>query len=327
MSPERPVRTPQPLPPSGEQVTIRHGRHEVDAVGVAAGLRRYRYDGRDLLDGFAEQERPSGARGQTLVPWPNRIGGGRYVLDGVTQQLALTEPAHDTAIHGLGRWVPWQPVEVRDDAVTWRYVVPPQPGWPTSLDCHVAYRVDDHGLTVSTRARNVGGARCLYGTGSHPYLTVGTALVDDATLRLPAATCFDTDEHGIPVGSRPVDGSPADLRSAQPIGHRVLDTAYADLARDPDGRWRARLEAPDGRGVVLWADAAYGYAQVFTGDTLPPALRRRGVAVEPMTCPPDAFNAPDPRAVGVVVLEPGDEHEATWGLHPLAGVAPAGRGR
>ena len=125
--------------------------------------------------------------------------------------------------------------------MTWRYVVPPQPGWPTSLDCHVTYRLGDDGLTVSTRARNVGSTRCLYGTGAHPYLTAGTTLVDGATLTLPAARCFDTDGHGIPIGSRAVDGTPADLREPRPIGDRVLDTAYADLARDADGRWRARL--------------------------------------------------------------------------------------
>jgi aldose 1-epimerase len=308
------VRSPQPLPPSGEQVSIRHGRHEAHTVAVAAGLRTYRVDGRDLVDGFPEGERPSGGRGQTLVPWPNRVAGGRYELGG-TQQLAITEPEYGNAIHGLARWVTWQPVEVRPSAVTWRYVLPPQPGWPTSLDCHVMYRLDDDGLTVSTRARNVGTSRCLYGTGAHPYLTVGTPLVDAARLTLPAARCFDTDDAGIPTGSRPVDGSPDDLRSATLIGDRVLDTAYADLARDGDGRWRARLEGPDG-GVVLWADDAYGFAQVFTGDTLPADVRRRGVAIEPMTCPPDAFNAPDRAAAGVVVLEPGDEHEATWGLSP-----------
>ncbi len=307
------VHVPQPLPPTGEQVTIRLGEQVAHTVAVAAGLRAYTVEGRALVDGFAEDERPSGARGQTLLPWPNRIAGGRYELDG-TQRLALSEPDHGTAIHGLARWVTWQPVEVRDAAVTWRYLLPQQPGWPTSLDSHVTYRLGDDGLTVVTRARNVGSARCLYGTGAHPYLTAGTTLVDDAMLTLPAARCFDTDDRGIPTGSRPVDGTPLDLRQPAPIADRALDTAYADLTRDPDGRWRARLEGPDGRGVVLWADQAYGFAQVFTGDTLPTALRRRGVAVEPMTCPPDAFNAADRTAAGVVVLEPGEEHEARWGL-------------
>jgi aldose 1-epimerase len=308
------VRVSAQLPPSGEQVIIRHGAHEAVTVAVAAGLRSYTVDGRALVDGFDVHERPAGGRGQTLLPWPNRIAGGRYDLDGA-QQLAITEPAKGTAIHGLARWVTWQPVDIRSDAVTWRYVVPPQPGWPTCLECHVTYQLDDDGLAVTTRARNVGSARCLYGTGSHPYLTAGTALVDAAVLTLEAATWYESDERGIPRGCAPVDGTPYDLREPAPLGGRVIDTAYADLARDADGRWRARLDGP-GAGVVLWADEAYRFAQVFTGDTLAEPLRRRGVAVEPMTCPPDAFNAADRAASGVVVLEPGDEHQATWGLTP-----------
>ena len=40
-------------------------------------------------------------------------------------------------------------------------------------------------------------------------------------------------------------------------------------------------------------DGAFGFVMVFTGDTLPPERRRRGVAVEPMTCAADAFNSGD----------------------------------
>ena len=98
---------------------------------------------------------------------------------------------------------------------------------------------------------------------------------------------------------------------------RVVDTAFTDLAREADGRWHIRVTHPDGGGAGLWADEAYRWAQVFTGDTLPETHRRRGVAVEPMTCPPDAFNAADPVAAGVVRLAPGDEHVGRWGLAPL----------
>ena len=179
----------------------------------------------------------------------------------------------------------------------------------------MSYALDDEGLTVTTTARNVGDADCLYGTGSHPYLTAGTELVDDTLLSVPAATWYATDERGIPTGAHPVQGSPYDLREPRRIADRLLDTAYGDLDRDADGRWRIRLAGQDdARAVVLWADAAYGFAQVFSGDTLAPHERRRGLAVEPMTCPPDAFNAPDPAAAGVLRLAPGDEHVATWGI-------------
>ena len=300
-----------PRPPTGEQVRIRHGDHEAVTVAVAAGLRTCTLGGRQVVDGFGEQDRPTGGRGQTLVPWPNRIAGGRYRFDGADHQLPLTEPSRGNASHGLARWVEWHVADRADDRVTWEYVVPPQPGWPTSLLARVTYALDADGLSVTTTARNVGSAPCPYGTGAHPYLTVGTPTVDPAVVRLPAHRCYATDERGIPTGSSAVEGTAYDLRTPQQLGDRVLDTAYADLDRDADGRWRVRMVAPgDDTALELWADEAYGYAQLFTGDGLPGDERRRGLAVEPMTCPPNAFVTGE----GVVRLEPGESHTARWGI-------------
>ncbi len=302
-----------PLAPTGPQTRLVHGAHEAVTVGVAAGLRVLRLDGRDVLDGFEEHERPVGGRGQTLLPWPNRVDGGRYELDGATQQLALTEPAAGNAIHGLARWVVWDVEDRTPSSVTYRTVVVPQPGWPTLLLCRVTYALEDAGLTVTTSARNVGTADCLYGTGSHPYLTAGTALVDDATVQVPASSWYETDDRGLPVATHPVDGSPYDLRELTRIGDRRLDTCFGELTPDDDGRWRVRLGGPDGE-VVVWGDETHRWVQLFTGDTLDDAHRRRGLAVEPMTCTPDAFNAADPKAAGVVRLAPGQEHISRWGF-------------
>jgi aldose 1-epimerase len=292
-------------------VRIAHGDWEAVTVAVAAGLRTCSFGGRSVVDGFAEDERPSGGRGQTLVPWPNRVAGGRYRFEGVEHQLPLTEPGKGNASHGLARWVEWHVADRAQDAVTWEYVVAPQPGWPTSLLVRVSYALADDGLTVTTVATNVGAAACPYGTGAHPYLTVGTPTVDDAVVRLPANRWSETDQRGIPVGSASVDGTAYDLRSPRQLGDTVLDTPYADLDRDDDGRWRVRMAAPgEDEPLELWADEAYGYAQLFTGDGLPEDERRRGLAVEPMTCPPNAFVTGE----GVVRLEPGSTHTARWGI-------------
>lgn len=303
----------QVQPPTGQQVRIAHGDHEVWSVAVAAGLRSYDVAGRSLVDGFEAGERPGGGRGQTLVPWPNRVAGARYRFDGAEQQLAVTEPLSGNAIHGLARWVRWDVLDQSAASVTWGHVVVPQPGWPTSLDCRVTYALGDDGLTVTTTATNVGASPCPYGTGAHPYLRVGAGLVDTMSLRVPADTWFETDSAGIPVAAHAVSGTDYDLRSAPPIGSRMLDTCFGDLQRDGDGRWRVTLTgSDDGAAVTLWADQAYDWVQVFTGDTLPAAVRRRGLAVEPVTCPPDGFNS----GVGLVRLEPGQSHTATWGLRP-----------
>jgi aldose 1-epimerase len=297
--------------PSGQQFEIRHGDQRAVVTEVGATIRHYSVAGRDVLDGFDESELAGGGRGNHLVPWPNRIRDGRYVHDGTEQQLALTEPAKGNAIHGLGRWANWRLTERSDSSVQLGLVIHPQPGWPAVLDVAVVVELDDAGLSVTTTARNAGVASAPYGYGAHPYLTVGGSTVDSATLQVPAATYLQPDDKGIPVGPHPVDGTTHDFREPRRIGDLVIDTAFRDITRDPDGRWRVRL-AEGERAVTLWGDESYSWIQVFTGDTLPPDRARAGLAVEPMTCGPDAFNTGE----GLVVLQPGEGHRGRWGISP-----------
>jgi aldose 1-epimerase len=81
-----------------------------------------------------------------------------------------------------------------------------------------------------------------------------------------------------------------EFRSAARIGERRIDGCFTDLERDADGLARAEL-CFEGSTVSLWLDAAFKYLQGFTGDTLAPERRRRGVAIEPMTCPPRGCRA------------------------------------
>src|SRR5689334_4679504 len=97
----------RPRPPSGEQIEIRHGAHAATIVEVGGALRDYRVGDVAVLDGYRVDERCTGARGQTLLPWPNRLADGRYSFDGESHQLALTEPDKHNAIHGLIRWANW----------------------------------------------------------------------------------------------------------------------------------------------------------------------------------------------------------------------------
>jgi len=103
-----------------------------------------------------------------------------------------------------------------------------------------------------------------------------------------------------------VEGSPYDFRRPRPIGDLVVDHAYTDLTGN-----EALLAAPDGgRRVRLWWDESYRWLMAFTGDTLDPSRRRRSLALEPMTCPPNAFVSGE----GVRVLEPEEAWTTAWGL-------------
>jgi aldose 1-epimerase len=297
-------------PPSGEQHELRHGDQRAVVVEVGGGLREYRTGGRELIDGFSLDTHADGARGQALVPWPNRIRDGRYEWEGEAQQLDISEVARANAIHGLVRWRSWQLVDRAEDRVTLAVTIFPMPGYPFTLRVEVAYRLGARGLEVTTRAENLGARACPYGAGFHPYLTLG-GLLDDALLQLPAKRRLRLDERAIPAGSEPVAGTRFDFREPRRIGELAIDDCFCELERERDGRARVTL-ADAHRRVSLWLGEAYGYVMVFTGDTLSRERRRHGLAVEPMTCAPNAFASGD----GLVRLEPGAAHVAVWGIEP-----------
>jgi len=297
---------------SGEQFEITHGRQRVTVVEVGGGIRSYTDDDRDVLQPYAADAMCDGAHGAPLIPWPNRLGDGRYRFDGVDYQVALNEPEKSNAIHGFLRWRSWQAAERTADRVVMATRLHPLEGYPFSLDVRVAYALADDGLTVTTTAVNRGAHALPYGCGQHPYLSPGgDDLVDDCALQFEAATRITTDAvRQLPTGTDAVAGTEFDFSTPRPIGDLALDFAFTDLARDAAGRAWVRLTGRDGRTAALWVDNANSLIELCSGDTLSDSRRRRGLGSEPMTCPPNAF------ATGerVIRLEPGQSTTSTWGV-------------
>ncbi len=302
------------VPLTGLQYEIEAGPYRATLTQLGAGLRELLFRGEPVVDGYQADELPPAAAGQLLAPWPNRIEGGRYVFAGAEYQLALTEPAHGNAIHGLTRWTAWTVLRHDASAVLLRSAAHGLQGYPFCLEIDAEYRLDHRtGLHVAVTARNRGGHAAPYGTGSHPYLTVRTPSVDECELALPAECWLPADDHGIPSGpTAAVEGTPYDFRESRLIGDTRIDHALTGLTRDSDGRAWAHLSGGGSTAatVSLWAGEGYHWLQVFTGDTLGPDRRRKAVAVEPMTCPPNAFATGD----DLLVLEPGQVVTHAWGI-------------
>jgi aldose 1-epimerase len=294
------------------EVAIEAADQRAVVVTRGGGLRAYSAEGRDILDGFRAGEPSRSGRGQVLIPWPNRLEDGSYEFDGHRHQLPLNEPERRNAIHGLVREVLWAVVEHEPHRAVVEHLLEPQPGYPFALSLRIEYTVSPAGLRVETTATNVGTEPCPYGAGAHPYLTVGGANVDSAILRVPARTVLRTDGRGLPVGSTSVELTDHDFTQPRRLGRTRLDHAFTDLERGPDGMARVELQASRAsRKLTLWVDKSYGYLMVFTGDPLPD-VDRRSIAIEPMTCPPNAFRTGD----ALIRLEPGESFRSAWGITP-----------
>lgn len=304
-------------PVSGEQWVIRHDTQVATVVELGGGLRTYACDGVEILAGYGVQEMAKSGRGQLLMPWPNRIRDGRYSFGGTQYQLPLTEPAFHNASHGLVRWLPWRLVDHSASELTVGVRLFPQPGWGGLLALEVRYAVGDSGLSVTTQATNVGAGPLPFGFGAHPYVAVGDTPLADVVLRLPAGQEVLVDERLLPRATAKVRPE-VDFRQARPLGRTSLDTAYTQVDREPDtGSWEVTVSGlRDRPAVTVWGDEAFDWFQVFTAKGADSGVDgTRGIAVEPMSCPADAFNSGE----GLVSLGPGQSWTGTWGIRVGAG--------
>ncbi len=301
------------LAPSGDQYEISGGGYRAVVTESGGALRVLEHEGRPVVDGFAEDERSPGGRGQLLMPWPNRIRDGAYSFAGRDLQLPLTEPARRNASHGLARWVAWTLEEHTPHSVSLTYRLMAQTGYPWLLDLRVVYDLSADGLTVTQSATNLSDSPAPYASGAHPYLSVGPGPVDGWELTLPAATRSLVDDRMLPVGREDVEGTAYDFRIARPIRDQGFDDAFTDLTRHTDGRATVVLTDPaTGRGVSLWVDATHRWLQLFSADDVP-GTARRSLAVEPMTAQAGAFRSGE----DLIVLQPGDDVAASWGIRAL----------
>lgn len=299
-------------PPSGQQFEITYGDQRATIVEVGGGVRTYTAGTREVLQPYDLDAMCDGAHGTPLVPWPNRLGDGRYTFDGTNHQVALTEPDKHNAIHGFLRWRSWQATEHTADRVVMSTVLRPLLGYPFTLGVQVEYTLTAHGLSVVTTATNLGDTECPYGHGQHPYLSPGHGGIDTCRLQFSADTRILTDpQRQLPIGTEPVAGTAFDFATPRLLEGLEIDFAFTGLDRDTDGKAWVRLTGNDGATAALWVDQTYPVLELYTADTLAPRRRRTGLGTEPMTCPPNAFQS----GQDLIRLTPGQSQTTTWGAH------------
>ena len=284
-------------PSTGAEHALERGRQRLVVSEAGGGARSWTVDGSELLASFASGTRDAAFAGKPLMPWPNRLRDGRYAFEGAEHRVAITEPETSTALHGLTLSSRWRASRTSAHGITLSHQLRGREGYPFALDLAVGYELDSAGVVVTLRATNAGPGRAPFGAGLHPYLR----LTGDITLQVPANTRVPIDDRLLPTGPpTPLSGTELDFRHARRLGDQRLDTCFGDLDRGTAGVASLTLAGP--RRLVVWMDDAFHFVQVFTADG--------AIAVEPMTCAPDAFNTGD----GLLVLEPGASFTGRCGL-------------
>jgi aldose 1-epimerase len=299
--------------PTGEQYRLTRstplGQAEAVIVEVAASIREFRIGVVELTEPYGEFSTPPFGDGTVLVPWPNRVEDGVWTLDGVTEQLDITEPDRHNAIHGLLHHSPYRLVEHTEGSVTQAATVFPQHGYPFMLETSVRHELTDDGMTVTHRITNESDVPAPVAIGTHPFFQLGDVPTDELTLTVHAGTRFPVDERLNPSTEVAVEGTDYDLRSGRKVVDLNLDDAFGDVK--PVDQVTAVLTAPDGRSVALWQDESFPYVQVFTTRDFPRGTGHvTAIALEPMTAPANAFNT----GQSLKWLNPGETWQVAWGI-------------
>ncbi|MFJ6282504.1 aldose 1-epimerase family protein [Pseudarthrobacter oxydans] len=293
--------------PSTEH-SIASGPYTALVTTRGGALRELRHQGRDLVVGFGPEGRIPDYRGVMCVPWPNRLADGRYTYAGKDFEAAINEPERGSALHGLATGMNWELRQAAADSVVLACRVGAGRHYPSDLEVSVTYSLGPGGLRSTVSTVNVGQAAAPYGVCPHPYLVAGQGKLDDWTLELPAHDFLEvTPDRLLPTGMKSVEGHAFDFRSPRQLGSLKIDHAFTGISRDEQGLARVRVQDPAGTGVELEWGAEWPWVQIHTADK-PVGPDRLGLAVEPMTCPPDAFNS----GTDLFHLKPGESHAASW---------------
>ncbi|HEY4292722.1 aldose epimerase [Luteibacter sp.] len=282
---------------------------------------------RDIADGFRDEKELAGHKGSRfaiMTPFANRVNDARYIFEGKTYDLQPGAVGTDRAVrHGFlrGEVFDVQREHADDDHASVTLFTKAirsdaNPGYPFALDVSVTFTLDDKGLAVEAKTRNVGNHAAPTFFGWHPYFRLSDNPIEGWELHVPADTVIVTGTDFIPVpGTRAwqaLDKADRwlDFRKSRAIGDAPLNHTYADLQLDPDGRARTRLRDPkSGAGIAVWQEK--GVMLVFTSDTAERDARK-SVALEPMECMPDAFNRDD--CTPQITLGPGEERRFACGV-------------
>lgn len=282
----------------GKTIQLQAGHYQAKIVTVGAGLAELTHHGRHIVMPHKPEEMPLAHLGKILVPWPNRVTNGCYQHHGRTFQLAVNDLASHTAIHGLLAWRDWQINQQSASEASLSIFLPPSYGYPFSLHVEVVYRLKTtSGLQVVITTQNIGDGVAPYGCGAHPYLTCDLERLDSCTLTLPTNEVLNLDTLQLHHTEA------LNFTTPYPIGATRIDHTFRTQASGDE--WKVSVFSPS-KNMTTFLRSNQPWLQVYSGEK----LQRLGLAVEPMSCPPDSFNS----GIDLISLAPNESHRLYFSI-------------
>ena len=224
-----------------------------------------------------------------LVPYVNRIRGGRFPFRGREVVLQPNMTGDPSPLHGQGWLAPWQVAESSEAGatLTFRHEAGE---WPWAYEAEQSFVLDERGLDLALSCRNLSDGPMPCGLGQHPYFPCGP----DTRIDTKVTHAWTIDEHVLPVDKVAATGR-FDLAGRAVCG-QGLDHGF--------GGWggRARMTDPNWPFEIVMSSLGARFFQLYSP-------REGGIFVaEPVTHANAALNAAEEEwgELGMRVIEPGE---------------------
>jgi aldose 1-epimerase len=268
----------------------------------------------DILDGYlsdtdASANLISSFKGSNLFPFPNRIKGGKYEFNGINYQLNINFPNENNAIHGLILDHAFEIVRYESGEHHCSLLISYSPrvkpaGYPFDYALEVEYQwAEKKYFTCTSRVTNRSDTNMPVGIGWHPYFLAAAEKVDELWLQFPASRVLEVDQRMIPTGT---SEAYTNFNRLKQIAGTKLDHCF--VLKTNISTAEVIIENRKlNFSYKIWQETGenkYYFLQIYTPPT------RKSIAIEPMTCIPNAFN----NKTGLISLAPGKKTEVSWGI-------------
>ncbi len=260
-----------------------HGWEAEILPALGGAVARLSHQGRELLRrSAAGVSDPLETGCFPLVPYANRIAGGRFGFAGEEQRVRLNFGAHPHSLHGVGWQRGWAVTEQASDHVMLVHEHRGDADWPWDYRAEQELLVDAHGLRMTLSVRNDSAGPMPAGLGFHPYFPVSP----EARLQIATGKVWLGDAEMLPVAPAPADHF-GDFAAGAPIARDgLIDNAYAGWdghAVLTDGDRATLIEAEGARAVHLFVPPGAGFCCIEPVTHLPDALNRPDFAIDILT--------------------------------------------
>lgn len=282
-------------------VIIRQGQIQASINTVGASLVGLEDNGYHLIEPNSPADLYPGC---ILAPWPNRIRDGQFNFHGKKYQLPVNEIDKGNSLHGLVAYVQWRIIDQSPSHLSLKYILDLPEIYPGKLEMNAKYKIIDQRLNIQIIAKNIGERNAPYGVSIHTYLVTGQLTnINELSLDIPADKYLEVDEQRLlPKTLRDVTNTKFDFRKSKKIADLFIDHAFQYSNNQIR---QINLQNYDGSGVELGFGLNTKWIQIHTADRGGAVNGRRCVAIEPMSCPPDAFNS----KIDLIELAPGQSNE------------------